>query len=157
MGATPYGASGGTAVAGALTALSRTAFNGTLTTYLAGVSGVAYLDPAPMFSAVVASPSTYGFTKVIDSTSAQTAIESTACGPNVIAQGAAGDSADSPSSLFCSVKNAGLRILGTLRALLADQTYVFADGVHPSTQMHLVLSQYVQQKMGLLLVNAMAP
>jgi phospholipase/lecithinase/hemolysin len=156
MGVTPYGASAGPATAGALTALSRTAFNSTLTTYLANVAGVAYLDPAPLFSAVVTSPSTYGFTKVIDSTSAQTAIESTACGPNAIAQVAAGDSAESPSSLFCSAKNAGLSILGSLRALLADQTYVFADGVHPTAQMHKVLADHVQQKIGLLLINAMA-
>lgn len=157
MGVTPYGASAGAPTAGALTALSRTAFNTTLTTYLAGVPGVAYLDPAPLFSAVVSSPSTFGFTTVIDATSAQTALESAACGPNGIAQGAVGDSAISPSSLYCSVANAGLSILGTLRALLADQTYVFADGVHPTTQMHKVLAQHVQEKLGLLLVTAMVP
>jgi phospholipase/lecithinase/hemolysin len=43
-----------------------------------------------------------------------------------------------------------------LRALLADQTYVFADGVHPTAQMHKVLADHVQQKIGLLLINAMA-
>ncbi len=155
MGVTPYGASAGPQTAGALTSLSRTAFNGTLSSALPSVPGVAYLDPAPLFSAVVAKPSDYGFTKVIDSTSAQTAVESTACGPNQIAQVAVGDSATSPSSLYCSVANAGLNIMGTLRALLANQTYVFADGVHPTTQMHKVLADHVQQKMGLLLVNAL--
>jgi phospholipase/lecithinase/hemolysin len=157
IGVTPYGASRGPAVAGALTALSRTAFNGTLIGNLAAVPGVAYLDPAPMFSAVLASPSTYGFTKVIDSTSPLTALESTACGRNEFAEALVDDKADSPSSLYCSVANAGLSIVGTLRALLADQNYVFADAVHPSSRTHTVLAQYVQQKMGLLLLNAFVP
>jgi len=155
MGVTPYGASAGAATAGALTALSRTAFNTTLTTNLAGVPGVAYLDPAPLFSAVVSSPSTYGFTKVIDSTSAQTALESAACGPNQTAQLTVSDSAISPSSLFCSVANLAQSISGTLRTPTADLTYVFADGVHPTTQMHKVLARHVQEKLGLLLVTAM--
>jgi phospholipase/lecithinase/hemolysin len=157
MGVTPAGVAQGAAGAGALTQLSQSVFNATLTAGLASVPGVAYLDPVPLFNKVVASPSTYGFTKVIDSTSAQTVLESAACGPNSIAQQAVGDSAISPSSLYCSVANAGLSILGTLRALLADQTYVFADGVHPTTQMHKVLAQYVQEKLGLLLVTAMVP
>lgn len=157
MGVTPYGASAGAATAGALTALSRTAFNTTLTTYLAGVPGVAYLDPAPLFSAVVSSPATYGFTKVIDSTSSQTALESAACGPNPTAQFTVNDSLASPSSLYCSVANLALSIGGTLRTPTADLTYVFADGVHPTTQMHKVLAQHVQEKLGLLLVNALVP
>ena len=157
MGMTPAGVAQGAAGAGALTQLSQSVFNPTLTAGLASVPGVAYLDPVPLFNKVVTSPSTYGFTKVIDSTSAQTALESAACGPNSIAQQAVGDSATSPSSLYCSVANAGLNILGTLRALLAEQTYVFADGVHPTTQMHKVLAQYVQEKLGLLLVTAMVP
>ena len=157
MGMTPAGVAQGAAGAGALTQLSQSVFNATLTAGLASVPGVAYFDPVPLFNEVVASPSTYGFTKVIDSTSAQTALESAACGPNSVAQQAVGDSAISPSALYCSVANAGLNILGTLRALLADQTYVFADGVHPTTQMHKVLAQQVQEKLGLLLVTAMVP
>lgn len=157
MGVTPAGVAQGLAGAGALTQLSQSVFNATLTAGLASVPGVAYLDPVPLFNEVVASPSTYGFTKVIDSTSAQTALESAACGPNSIAQQAVDDSLLSPSSLYCSVANASLSILGTLRALLADQTYVFADGVHPTTQMHKVLAQHVQEKLGLLLVTALVP
>ena len=157
MGLTPYGVSAGPATAGALTSFSQSAFNATLTANLAAVPGVAYLDPVPLFNKVVANPASYGFTKVIDATSAQTAIESTACGPNAIAQAAAGDSAASPSSLFCSVANVGLNLLGTLRTLLADEKYVFADGVHPSSQMHKVLAQFAQEKMGQLLGNAVVP
>lgn len=157
MGVTPAGVAQGAVAAGALTQLSRSVFNATLTGGLASVPGVAYLDPAPLFSEVVANPTKFGFTKVIDSTSPLTAAVSTACGPNTIAQQAAGDSASSPSSLFCSVANTTLSIVGTLRALLADQTYVFADSVHPTSKMHQVLSDYAQQKMGLLLSNAYIP
>lgn len=157
MGVTPAGVAQGLAGASALTQLSQNVFNATLTAGLASVPGVAYLDPVPLFNKVVASPSAYGFTKVLDSTSAQAALESAACGPNQTAQFTVADSATSPSSLYCSVANAGLSILGTLRALLADQTYAFADGVHPTTQMHKVLAQYVQEKLGLLLVTAMVP
>jgi phospholipase/lecithinase/hemolysin len=38
--------------------------------------------------------------------------------------------------------------------MLSNDTYVFADGVHPTTKMHKVLSQYVTDKMGLLLASA---
>lgn len=157
MGVTPAGVAQGSAGAGALSQLSQRVFNATLTAGLASVRGVAYLDPVPLFDQVVASPSVYGFTQVVDSSSAQTALESTACGPNPIAQATVSDSATSPSSLYCSMANAGLSILGTLRTVLADQTHVFADGVHPTSQMHKVLAQYVQQKLGLLLVTAMVP
>jgi phospholipase/lecithinase/hemolysin len=93
----------------------------------------------------------------VDTTSATTALASAACGPNTIAQTSAADSAVSPSSLFCTVANTTLGIVGTLRTLLADQTYVFADGVHPTSKMHQVLAQYVQEKMGLLLATALVP
>ena len=151
MGINPYATASGPDVAGALTTLSQTVFNATLKASLPS-TGVAYLDPGPLFSKVVAEPSAYGFTKVIDPTAA---LESTACGPNVVAQAAAGDSSVSPSSLFCSIANTSLGIVGTLRALLSNDTYVFADGVHPTTKMHKVLSQYVIDKMGLLLASAM--
>jgi len=158
MGITPAGAAQGVAAAAALSQLSLSVFNATLTANLAQVPGVAYLDPVPLFSKVLASPASYGFTKVIDSTALPgSALASAACGPNAIAQQAAGDSANSPSSLFCSVANIALSITGTLRVALADQTYLFADGVHPTTQMHKVLSQYVQEKMGLLLAAAIVP
>lgn len=157
MGINPYASAAGAATAGALTSFSQSVFNPTLKAGVAKVLGIAYLDPVPLFNKVVASPSTYGFTKVVDATSAATAQASAACGPNTTAQATAADSAVSPSSLFCSVANTTLGIVGTLRTLLADQTYVFADGVHPTTQMHKVLAQYVQEKMGLLLAAAIIP
>ncbi|MHB8947474.1 MAG: SGNH/GDSL hydrolase family protein [Rhodoferax sp.] len=158
MGVNPYAAANGAATAGALTYFSLNVFNPTLKAGLASsVSGVAYLDPVPLFSAVVAAPGAYGFTKVVDSTSSASALESAACGPNVIAQHAVGDSAASPSSLYCSVANSTLSIVGTLRALFADESYVFADGVHPTTKMHKVLTQYVREKMGDLFAASLAP
>nr|WP_162878046.1 SGNH/GDSL hydrolase family protein [Trinickia diaoshuihuensis] len=42
------------------------------------------------------------------------------------------------SSLFCSPQ--------TLKAANADQTYVFADMVHPSTRTHVLFAQYVESK-----------
>ena len=42
------------------------------------------------------------------------------------------------SSLFCSP--AMYTVAG------ADQTYMFADGLHPSTQLHALLAQYVEQR-----------
>ncbi len=154
MGINPYAISSGATTAGALTSLSQSVFNATLKASLP-TTGVAYLDSVPLFSKVVANPSAYGFTKVVDSTSPTSAIESTACGPNPIAQVAVADSATSPSSLYCSVVNTTLGIVGTLRAMLSNDTYVFADGVHPTTKMHKVLSQYVIDKMGLLLAAAL--
>jgi phospholipase/lecithinase/hemolysin len=41
------------------------------------------------------------------------------------------------SSLFCSPQ--------TYTAANADQTYMFADSVHPSTHMHALFAQYVEQ------------
>ena len=155
MGYTPYGVSAGPTTAGGLTSMSQSAFNPTLKAAVAAIPGVAYVDPVPMFAKVVASPSDFGFTKTIDATSAATAIGSTACGPNAIAQAAAGDSAASPSSLFCSVPSTNPAIAGTLRAANADQTYMFADGVHPSAGMHKVFAQLIKDKMGLLLAAAL--
>lgn len=155
MGYTPYGVSAGAATAGGLTSMSQSVFNPTLKAAVAAIPGVAYVDPVPMFAKVVASPADYGFTKTIDATSAAAAIGSTACGPNAIAQVAAGDSATSPSSLFCAVPNSALSIAGTLRAANADQAYMFADGVHPSAGMHKVFFQLIKDKMGLLLAAAL--
>jgi phospholipase/lecithinase/hemolysin len=41
------------------------------------------------------------------------------------------------SSLFCSPQ--------TYTVANADQTYMFADTVHPSTHMHALFAQYVEQ------------
>ncbi len=155
MGYTPYGVSAGPTTAGALTSMSQSAFNPTLKAAVAKIAGVAYVDPVPMFAKVLASPADYGFTKTIDATSAATAIGSTACGPNVIAQQTVLDDAISPSSLYCSVPNTALSIAGTLRTVNADQTYMFADGVHPSAGMHKVFVQLIKDKMGLLLAAAL--
>jgi phospholipase/lecithinase/hemolysin len=155
MGYTPYGVSKGTDTAGALTSMSQSAFNPTLKAAVAKIAGVAYVDPVPMFAKVVASPADYGFTKTIDATSTITAEASTACGPNTTASSITGDSDAAVSSLFCSMPNTTLGNLGTLRAVNADQTYMFADGVHPSAGMHKVFVQLIKDKMGLLLAAAL--
>ena len=43
------------------------------------------------------------------------------------------------SSLFCSPQ--------TYTVAGADQTYMFADSVHPSTHLHALFAQYVQQQL----------
>jgi phospholipase/lecithinase/hemolysin len=135
--------------------MSQSAFNPTLKAAVAKIAGVAYVDPVPMFAKVVASPADYGFTKTIDATSTITAAASTACGPNTTASSITGDSDAAVSSLFCSMPNTTLGNLGTLRAVNADQTYMFADGVHPSAGMHKVFVQLIKDKMGLLLAAAL--
>ena len=42
------------------------------------------------------------------------------------------------SSLFCSPQ--------TYTAPNADQTYMFADTVHPTTRLHALFAQYVEQQ-----------
>lgn len=155
MGYTPFGVSAGPTIAGGLTSMSQSVFNPTLKAAVAAIPGVAYVDPVPMFAKVVASPADYGFTKTIDATSSTTAADSTACGPNATTLFITKDSEAAISSLFCSMPNTTLGNLGTLRAANADQTYMFADGVHPSAGMHKVFAQLIKDKMGLLLAAAL--
>lgn len=155
MGNTPAGAAQGVEAAGALTLFSTQIFNAVLAGGLAQ-AGIAYLDPAEFFNSLMTSPAKYGITTTIDKTNALTALSSTACGVNQIAVQAAGDSTTSPSSLYCSVPNIAVSNAGTLRASNANATYVFADGVHPSSQAHSALADYLAARLPWLLSETLA-
>lgn len=71
------------------------------------------LDTFHLLQEIVASPSTYGFSN----------ITGTACNPQITA-----------SSLTCTPFN--------YAAPGADQSYLFADGVHPSSRAHAILADY---------------
>ena len=88
-------------------------YNGTLNAGLSGKTGIIPVDVFGLTNEIFASPATFGFTNVTD----------TAC------------AAALPSSLFCT--------RATLVAPNANQTYAFADGVHPSGAAHAVIAQYV--------------
>ncbi len=123
IGKTPFGAKQG-AQAAAVTQLVQ-AFNQTLAAGLAKLP-VAQVDSYAFFNTVLASPSTYGFSNTA----------SDACNVSVL---------PGNSSLFCSA--------ATLVASGADQSYVFADDVHPTTGMHKVLSNYVLAQLPTLLAR----
>ena len=113
-----------------------TAFNGTLSAGLAG-TGVQIIDTQAFFAAVLSQPSAYGFANVT----------TTACDPAKVPAAVGG------SSLFCNASPAalfaasGLPNLNTLRTGASANTWLFADGVHPSTGGHKALSDYVIAKL----------
>ncbi|MBU6188088.1 MAG: hypothetical protein KGR68_02120 [Betaproteobacteria bacterium] len=153
MGKTPSGAASGAASAAGLSALSLQVFNGTLAAALKA-QNIVFVDPNEILTAVLTKPADYGFKVTID-TDASKALASTACGINQIAAAAQFDDPKNPSSLYCSTPNATASNVGTLRAAGADATYVFADGVHPSSQTHKVLADYLGSKLPRLLTDAM--
>lgn len=118
VGATPQFAGAGAATAGAVTALSA-GYNTTLFTGLAsaGIRAIT-VDTFSLLSEVRANPAAYGFTN----------ITGIACGPfpPITTTG---------SSQFCGPTN--------LVAPGADQTYLFADGVHPTTGAHRIIGDFV--------------
>lgn len=121
IGATPAFASAGAATAGSVTALSA-GYNTTLFSGLAGAGiRVIPVDAFSFLSEVRANPSAYGFTNV-------TGI---ACGPFPPITTAA-----TVSAQFCLSSN--------LVAPNADQTYLFADGVHPTTAAHAIFAQFAE-------------
>ena len=155
MGNTPAGVAQGKDGAAALTQLSTKVFNAVIGAGLKQ-AGIAYLDPAEFFTSLMTNPSKYGIKTTIDATSSATAIASTACGPNAIAAAAKVDNPNSPSSLYCSVPNTTVSNQGTLRAASADSSYVFADGVHPSTQSHKALADYLSITLPRLVADSLA-
>lgn len=118
IGATPqFSASASTAAS--VTALSA-GYNTTLFSGLAqnGIR-VIPIDAFALLTEVRTNPAAFGFTNV-------TGI---ACGPFP-------PISTTPSSQFCSAAN--------LVAPNANETYVFADGVHPTTAAHRIVAQFVQ-------------
>ncbi len=153
MGKTPSGVASGTAGAAGLSALSLQVFNGTLAAALRA-QNIVFVDPNEILNTVLTKPADYGFKVTID-TDASKALASTACGINQIAAAAQFDDPKNPSSLYCSTPNATASNVGTLRTAGADATYVFADGVHPSSQTHKVLADYLGSALPRLLTDTM--
>ena len=112
IGATPFGASQGTAGAEALTTLSKTYNDNLMLALQFNNISVITADMFTLLKEIQADPNTYGFDNVT----------TPVCG--------------AISSLLCVVGEdftAGL-----------EQTYLFADGVHPTTGAHEVISSYVK-------------
>lgn len=120
IGATPQFASLGATAAGAATQLSA----GYNTTLLTGLATAGYrvipVDAFSLLAEIRANPAAYGFTN----------ITGIACGPfqPVTSTG---------NSQFC--------YSGNLVASGADRSYLFADGVHPTTAAHAIIGDFVKQ------------
>lgn len=113
----------------ALLAQLATAFNTAVAAGLVGVD-VRYIDNQIFFSDIVANPAKYGFTN----------ITTAACDPakiSVVTRGLVTDG----SALFCNA-SAGVPFNG-LKAGASASTWLFADGVHPTTGTHKVWADYV--------------
>ncbi|MEO5695428.1 MAG: autotransporter domain-containing protein [Usitatibacter sp.] len=119
IGATP--AFAGNPLAGAITQLSA-GYNTTLFTGLQGAGiKVIPVDAFSLFNQILAAPGAYGFTNT-------TGI---ACGafPPVT-------TAATANSLFCYT--------GNLVTPGANQTYIFADSVHPTSAAHAIVAQFTE-------------
>jgi outer membrane lipase/esterase len=117
IGLTPDAAAQGPAGAAALAGLSLI-FNGQLNTGLGQLGkGIIPINAYGLLSEVIANPQAYGFTNAT----------TPACGAN-------------SSSVRCGPQGSGLPYT---YAPGTDQSYVFADGVHPTTAAHALLGQYV--------------
>ncbi len=117
IGTTPEAAAQGASAAASLTGLSLI-FNGQLNSGIGQLGvGIIPINAYGLLSEVVANPAAYGFTNA--------AVP--ACGAG-------------SSSVQCGPQGSGLPYT---YAPGTDQSYVFADGVHPTTGAHALLSQYV--------------
>jgi len=117
VGLTPSGLEQGASAASSLTALSLV-FNGQLNAGIASLGkGIIPVDTYSLLNEVVANPSLYGFTNVTNE----------ACGVG-------------SSSVQCGPQGSGLPYT---YAAGTNQTYLFADGVHPTTGADVMLGQYV--------------
>ena len=122
IGATPFGASIGTQGAGGLSLLSLT-YNTALNNGLATLQdGIIPVNAFGLVNEVLANHDAFGFTNIT-----QTACDPALMLPPIPPGG---------SSLFCGP--------GALREPGANETYFFADGVHPSGAAHRMLAQAVQ-------------
>jgi len=117
IGKTPESLAGGSAASAQGTGLSII-YNSTLNAGLAqtGVD-IIPIDTFGLLDEVIADPSRYGFTNVTDA----------ACGLT-------------SSSLACGPEGSGLPYT---YAPDTDQTWLFADGVHPTAAAHALLGEYV--------------
>lgn len=120
LGATPRFR--GTPLASLATTLS-TNYNAAMESALRD-SGVTVFDTASLFAQAIASPASFGFANVTS--------------PACTSYSSPGDPA-TLSALLCSHN--------TLVAPGADQTYLFADGLHPTARGHQVLAGRLLQQM----------
>lgn len=150
MGATPGGMLvGGGCCAPFLTQLSSL-FNLTLTRALttAGISNkVIYVDAYTFIDSLLASAhaSSAGFSV----TNAGTACNLSQTQASATAFGQANPSAlngMSPTQFGASLASSLFCTPGTYTTAGADQTYMFADGFDPSTKLHALFAQYVEQR-----------
>lgn len=117
IGLTPSAAEQGASAAASLTGLSQI-FNGQLNAGIAQLGkGIIPVDTYSLLNEVIADPSRYGFTNVTNE----------ACGVG-------------SSSVQCGPQGSGLPYT---YAAGTNQTYLFADGVHPTTGADVMLGQYV--------------
>lgn len=120
IGLTPEALAAGPVVSGTATALSANYNSALYAAFASSGLRVIPLDTFHMLREIVASPAAYGFSDVTH----------TACGPGYAAAGA---------SLTCGPQGLGLP---SSYAPGADQSYAFADGIHPSTAAHKILGDY---------------
>ena len=120
LGKTPSAAAGGAAAQAGASQLA-VVYNGVLNSGLAQLSNnglnIIPVNSFALLNEVVANPSAYGFSNVT----------APACGAG-------------SSSVQCGPQGSGLPYT---YAPGTDQTYLFADGVHPTTAAHAMFSQYV--------------
>lgn len=117
IGLTPSALEQGASAASSLTSLSL-AYNGTLNAGLGSLGkGIIPVDTYSLLNEVIANPRAYGFTNVTNE----------ACGVG-------------SSSVQCGPAGSGAPYT---YAAGANQTYLFADGVHPTTAADVMLGQYV--------------
>jgi outer membrane lipase/esterase len=142
--ATPFGAQvealQGAQTRAFLQSLSA-AFN---TALIAGLEGsrAKIIDARAMNAAVQASPATYGITN----------ITTPACNADIIAA-VTGGAVTNGSSLFCNAAPealftaAGLPSLNAITPGASASSYLFADGVHPTTGAHKIFADQVWAKL----------
>lgn len=141
---TPEGIQGGPTAQGLFDSLT-VPYNNALKQYLGNVPQVIYVSAYTWLDQSVASYQSLGFTvSNTDTGCALGKMEAAATtyaqqNPSVLAPGqsAADFGSSFGSSLFCSPQ--------TYTVAGADQTYMFADSVHPSTHLHALFAQTVEQ------------
>jgi outer membrane lipase/esterase len=130
---TPFGSTLSAAGQALLSGLSA-AFNTALLAGLDG-SGAKIIDARALNAAVRAAPSSYGLTNITTPACAATSFNPTATSLLCNA---------SPAALFTA---AGVPSLNGLAAGASASTYLFADGVHPTTAGHKIFADQVWTKL----------